>query len=35
MLINKHRSKVKSLRSELQELKKELNVLGDIKGEVK
>ena len=32
MLINKHRSKVKSLRSELQELKKELNV---IKGEVK
>lgn len=34
-LINKHRSKVKSLRSELQELKKELNVLGDIKGEVK
>ena len=35
MLINKRRSKVKSLRSELQELKKELNVLGDIKGEVK
>ena len=35
MLINKHRSEVKSLRSELQELKKELNVLGDIKGEVK
>lgn len=35
MLINKHRSKVKSLCSELQELKKELNVLGDIKGEVK
>ena len=35
MLINKHRSKVKSLRSELQELKKELNVLGDIKVEVK
>ena len=33
MLINKHRNKVKSLRSELQELKKELNVLGDIKGE--
>ena len=33
MLINKHRSKVKSLRSELQELKKELNVLGDVKGE--
>ena len=33
MLINKHRSKVKSLRSELQELKKELNVLGDIKGD--
>lgn len=32
MLINKHRSKVKSLRSELQELKKELN---DIKGETK
>lgn len=32
MLINKHRSKVKSLRSELQESKKELN---DIKGEVK
>ncbi len=32
-LINKHRSKIKSLRSELQELKKELNVLGDIKGE--
>ena len=31
-LINKHRSKVKSLRSELQELKKEL---GDIKGEIK
>ena len=30
MLINEHRSKVKSLRSELQELKKEL---GDIKGE--
>ena len=25
MLINKHRSKIKSLRSELQELKKELN----------
>ena len=35
MLINKHRSKVKALRSELQELKKELNVLGDIKGEIK
>lgn len=35
MLINKHRSKVKSLRSELQELKKELNVLCDIKVEVK
>ena len=35
VLINKHRSKIKSLRSELQELKKELNVLGDIKGEVK
>lgn len=34
-LINKHRSKVKSLRSELQWLKKELNVLGDSKGEVK
>ena len=34
MLINKHRSKVKSLRSELQELKNELNVLGDIKGEI-
>ena len=33
ILINKHRSKVKSLRSELQELKKELNALGDIKGE--
>ena len=32
MLINKHRSKVKSLRSELQELKKELN---DMKGEIK
>ena len=32
-LINKHRSKVKSLRSELQDLKKGLNVLGDIKGE--
>ena len=32
MLINKHRSKVKSLRSELQELKKELNA---IKGEMK
>ena len=32
-LINKHRSKVRALRSELQELKKELNVLGDIKGE--
>ena len=32
MLINKHRSKVKSLRSELQELKKELN---DSKGEIK
>ena len=30
MLINKHRSKVKSLRSELQELKKGL---GDFKGE--
>ena len=30
VLINKHRSKVKSLRSELQELKKELN---DIEGE--
>ena len=30
MLVNKHRSKVKSLRSELQDLKKELN---DIKGE--
>lgn len=30
MLIKKHRSKVKSLRSELQESKKELN---DIKGE--
>ena len=30
MLINKHRSKVKSLRSELQELKKELSA---IKGE--
>ena len=30
MLINKHRSKVKSLRSELQELKNELN---DTKGE--
>ena len=30
MLINNHRSKVKSLRSELQEFKKELN---DIKGE--
>ena len=35
MFINKHRSKVKALRSELQELKKELNVLGDIKGEIK
>ena len=34
MLINKHRSKVKSLRSELQELKKELNALGNIKGEI-
>lgn len=33
MLINKHRSKIRALRSELQELKKELNVLGDIKGE--
>ena len=32
MLINKHRSKIKSLRSELQELKKELSVL---KGETK
>lgn len=32
LLINKHRSKVKSLRSELQELKKELS---DIKGETK
>ena len=31
MLINKHRSKVKSLRSELQELKKELS---DSKGEM-
>ena len=31
MLINEHRSKVKSLRSELQELKKGLN---DIKGEM-
>ena len=30
MLINKHRSKIKSLRSELQESNKELN---DIKGE--
>ena len=30
MLINKHRSKVRALRSELQELKKELN---DTKGE--
>ena len=30
MLINKHRSKVRALRSELQESKKELN---DIKGE--
>jgi len=35
MLINKHRSKIKSLRSELQELKKELNALGDIKGDLK
>ena len=35
MLINKHRSKVKSLRSELQDLKNELNVLGDIKGDLK
>ena len=35
MLINKHRSKVRALRSELQELKKELNVLDDIKGEMK
>ena len=34
MLINKHRSKIKSLRSELQELKKKLNVLDDIKGEI-
>ena len=32
VLINKHRSKVKSLRSELQELKKELIA---IKGEIK
>ena len=32
MLINKHRSKVKSLRSELQELKKGSN---DMKGEIK
>ena len=32
MLINKHRSKVKSLRSELQELKKELSAIkGDLK----
>ena len=31
MLINKHRSKVKSLRSELRELKKELN---DSKGDI-
>ena len=31
MLINKHRSKVKSLRAELQELKKELN---DSKGDI-
>ena len=31
MLINKHRSKVKSLRSELQELKKELS---DSKGDI-
>ena len=31
VLINKHRSKVKSLRSELQELKKELN---DVKGDI-
>ena len=31
MLINKHRSKVKSLRSELQELKNDLSVLkGDV-----
>ena len=35
MLINKHRSKVKSLRSELQEFKKGLNALDDIKGEIK
>ena len=34
MFINKHRSKVKSLRSELQELKKGLNDLDDIKGEI-
>ena len=34
MLINNHRSKVKALRSELQELKKELNVLGDMKGDI-
>lgn len=33
-MIDKHRSNVKSLRSELQELKKELNVLGDIKGDI-
>ena len=32
ILINKHRSKVKSLRSELQDLKKELS---DSKGEIK
>ena len=35
MLIKKHRSKVRALRSELQELKKGLNASGDIKGEVK
>ena len=33
MLIKKHRSKVRALRSELQELKSGLNVLGDIKGD--
>ena len=31
MLINKHRSKIRALRSELQELKKELN---DTKGDI-
>ena len=34
MIINKHRSKIRVLRSELQELKNGLNDLDDIKGEI-